>query len=120
MTRRREAEQDGGASQVAAFPREPRGVFGAAGGVGERAGSVRDVRAGGADGLLDPPVRAPLAGIGVGRAAAELLGAGDVRAVRRERGADRQGQRAARVIGRAGHGPAGPASVGGPHGQETA
>ena len=52
-----EGELDGGVGEVAAGPRETSGLFGEAGGVGERAGSNRDVCAGGADGLLDPPVR---------------------------------------------------------------
>jgi len=38
-----------------AGPGDPTGLFGEAGGVGERAAGIRDVLVDGADGLLDPP-----------------------------------------------------------------
>ena len=71
----------------------------AAGGVGERAARGRDVLADDADGFLYSPVRGFRAGVGVDRAAAQLLGAADIRAIGREHGADRQGQRVAGVLG---------------------
>src|SRR5262249_49790296 len=71
-----DGELNGGVREVAAGTRETGRLFGQAAGVFERAGSVRDIRAGGADGLLDPPVRGISARVGVGRPAAELLGAG--------------------------------------------
>jgi hypothetical protein len=75
-----DGELDGGVREVAAGPRETGCLFGQAAGVFERAGRVRDVRPGGAEGLLDPPVRGIPARAGVGRPAAQLLGAGHVRA----------------------------------------
>src|SRR5690348_10561046 len=48
-------ELSGGVRRVAAGARETSRLFGQAAGVFERAGSVRDVRAGGTEGLLDPP-----------------------------------------------------------------
>jgi hypothetical protein len=47
-------------------------------------------------------VRGGPASVGVGRAAAQLLGAGHIDAVGGEYGADRQGERVARVPGGAG------------------
>jgi hypothetical protein len=84
-------EKDGSVGEVAASPRDARGLFGEAGGVGERADSHRDVLARGADGLLDPPVRRIAARIGLGRPAAQLLGAGHVSVDGSEQCADRQG-----------------------------
>jgi hypothetical protein len=98
----RHGEVDGGVGEVAAGLRETGGLFSQAGGVGERADGDCDAGAGSAAGLLDPPVRAALARVGFGRPAAQLLGPGHVRAVGREYCADRQGERIARVIGRAG------------------
>ena len=76
MIGRRDGKLKGGVGEIAAGPRDLGGLFGEAAGVGERAGNKRDVVAGGVDGFLDPPVRGGLARVGVGRPAAELLGAG--------------------------------------------
>jgi hypothetical protein len=64
---RGDAEVKGGVGEVAAGSRVTGGLFGEAGGVGERAGSGRDIRAGSAHGRLDPPVRGVPADAGVGR-----------------------------------------------------
>src|SRR4029077_3321413 len=77
-----DGELDGGVREVAAGTRETSCLFGQASGVFERADGVRDVRAGGAEGLLDPPVRGISARVGVCRPAAELFGAGHIRAKR--------------------------------------
>jgi hypothetical protein len=74
-TARSDGELEGGVGEVAAGPRDTGSLSGEAAGVGERAGRNRDVLAGGADGLLDPRVRGVPAGVGVGRPAAQLLGA---------------------------------------------
>ncbi len=102
MTGYGEAELNGGVGEVAGGPGDASGLFGEAGGIGERAAGGRDVLAGGADSLLDPPVRGIAPRVGVARPAAQLLGAGDIRAIGREHCADRQGERVARVLGRAG------------------
>ena len=102
MIDRGDDEVHGGVGEVAAGPGETGGLFGEAGGVAERAGEHGDVLAGGADGLLGPPVRGIAARVGLGRAAAQLLGAGQIHATRFEQGADRGGERVAGVICRAG------------------
>src|SRR5262249_62271909 len=72
------------------------------GGAGGRGGGGGGGGGGGAGGRRAPPVRGIAAGVGVGRLAAQLFGAGHIRAIRREHRADRESERVARVPGRAG------------------
>ena len=104
-TRRRRADDrprrcraEGGVGEVAAGSRQPAARSFEAGGVGERAGSNRDVYSGVEVDFLDPPVVGIAAFVRLGGAAAQFLGDGHIPAMGREHGADRQGERVARVL----------------------